>query len=188
MSALTIIADEDAPPLALDIPKDQTFDDWLVMGRRLCAGQRVVNWWIGDWWAAGSHRYGERAKAAAEGIFGKEFKTLANAASVCRAFESSRRREALSWSHHAEVAGLDPNKADAILTKAEEEGWSKKDVRRAVMVHRIETGSIQPREDDDPEHTELVGICQRWNRASVAARQSFLEIANDLGAESEIDP
>ena len=36
-----------------------------------------------------------------------EVATCANAASVCRAFETSRRREVLSFGHHAEVAALD---------------------------------------------------------------------------------
>jgi hypothetical protein len=33
--------------------------------------------------------------------------TCAHAASVCRALEPSRRREVLSFGHHAEVAALD---------------------------------------------------------------------------------
>jgi hypothetical protein len=38
-----------------------------------------------------------------------------NAAGVCRAFETSRRREDLSFQHHAEVAALPPDEADALL-------------------------------------------------------------------------
>jgi hypothetical protein len=38
-----------------------------------------------------------------------------NAAGVCRAFETSRRREDLSFQHHAEVASLAPAEADALL-------------------------------------------------------------------------
>jgi hypothetical protein len=37
-----------------------------------------------------------------------------DAASVSRAFETSRRREDLSFKHHAEVAALPPDEADAL--------------------------------------------------------------------------
>lgn len=183
MNAVMTIEAMGKPALALEIPKGQTFDDWVEMGRNLCEGQRVVNWWIGDWWAAGSHRYGERAKAAAEGIFGKEFKTLANAASVCRAFETSRRREHLSWSHHAEVASLPPEEADAILDRAEADQLNRATVRSEAIKKKTELGLYVPRIDDDPEQTELLEITRKWNRARRSVRETFLDLANesDLG-------
>jgi hypothetical protein len=63
-----------------------------------------------------SRRYGERkAIVEAEDWEGPDFQTCANAASVCRSFETSRRRELLSFRHHAEVAALPPDEADALL-------------------------------------------------------------------------
>lgn len=177
------------PGMSLDIPKGQTFDQWVEMGRSLCEGQKVVNWWIGDWWAAGTHRYGERAKAAAEGVFGREFKTLANAASVCRAFETSRRREVLDWSHHVEVAVLPPEEADALLDRAAKDGLSVRELRVEAMKRRVALGHFPTRDtaDDDPEHTALVAIARAWNRAPVAARESFMDLAEEA-ALGEIDP
>lgn len=189
MNAMMAIETMGKPGLALEIPKGQTFDDWVEMGRSLCEGQRVVNWWIGDWWAAGHHRYGERAKAAAEGIFGREFQALADMASVCRSFETSRRREHLTFTHHREVAALPPEKADELLTRAETESLSTRDLRVEVVKVRTALGHFPTRDtiDDDPDHTALVAIARAWNRAPVAARQEFLDLANeaDLG---EIDP
>jgi hypothetical protein len=60
-------------------------------------------WWLGDLWAYGDRReldkawsYGARkALVESEDWTGPTFQTCANAASVCKAFESSRRREAL---------------------------------------------------------------------------------------------
>jgi hypothetical protein len=64
-----------------------------------------VSWWIGDWWAFGEQRYGDRkAITEADDWDGPAFQTCADAAMVCRAFETSRRREVLSFTHHAEVA------------------------------------------------------------------------------------
>lgn len=189
MNAMMAIETMGKPGLALDIPKNQSFDQWVEMGRSLCEGQRVVNWWIGDWWAAGSHRYGERAKVAAEGIFGREFGALMNMASVCRSFETSRRREALSFTHHQEVAALDPGEADALLVRAETEQMSTRELRVEVVKRRVALGHFPSRDDtdDDPEHTELVDIARRWNRARRSVRQEFLDLANESGLE-EIDP
>ena len=74
---------------------------------------------FGDWWTFGGHRYGDRARAAAQGIFGRSFQGLADCGFVARAFETSRRREVLSFSHHAEVAALPPDEADELLDLAE---------------------------------------------------------------------
>jgi hypothetical protein len=53
----------------------------------------------------GEQRYGERkAIVDAEEREGPAHQTCMNAAAVCRAFETSRRREDLSFNHHREVA------------------------------------------------------------------------------------
>lgn len=53
-------------------------------------------------------------------------------ASVCRGFETSRRREVLSFTHHREVAALPPMEADELLDQAAHMGWSTRDLRSAV--------------------------------------------------------
>lgn len=133
---LPIKIDAVEPAMALEIPKGMSFDDWVALGRNLCASSQVINWYIGDWWAAGQHRYGARAKAAAEGLFGKDFGAIANIASVCRSFETSRRHEHLSFSHHQEVAALPPEEADHLLAKAEEAQLSTRELRKLVMSRR----------------------------------------------------
>lgn len=189
MTALMTIENFGKPALALEIPKSTTFEQWVDMGRNLCEGQKVVNWWIGDWWAAGQHRYGARAKAAAEGIFGKDFGTLMSTASVCRAFETSRRREVLSFSHHREVAALPPEEADTLLERAEKERLSTRELRVEAMKRRVALGHFPARDevDDDPEHTALVAIARAWNRAPVGARETFADMVAEANL-GEIDP
>jgi hypothetical protein len=78
----------------------------------------LVAW---DWWAFGEKRWGERkAIVEAEDWDGPSFQAAADAASVCRKFETSRRREVLSFNHHREVAALPPDEADALLDSCEE--------------------------------------------------------------------
>lgn len=187
--------------LSLNLPDALSIEQWEGVGRRLFAEMRhaedrttQVNWWIGDWWAYGSGtgadgrpRYGARARAVAEGIFGVAFQTCMNLGSVARKVEASRRREVLPFSHHAEVASLDAPDADALLEKAEGEHLSVRDLRKEVLRHRIATGELAPREDDDPDHTELLAIARAWNRARVSVRQEFMELAEEAGT-GEIDP
>lgn len=188
MNAVTVI-EAAKPQLWLDVPAGQSFEEWQATGEKLCRTERVLNWWIGDWWAAGHHRYGERAKVAAEGIFGLSFKSLAQYASVCRSFESSRRLEHLSFSHHAEVAALPTEEADALLERAESEGMATRAIRVEAMKRKVALGLFTPRDeiDDDPEHTALMGIARQWNRAPVGARMAFMDLAGeaDFGV---IDP
>ena len=87
-------------------------------------------WAIGDWWAFGQQRYGERAAVVnGDDWDGPKYEVCMNAASIARKFETSRRREVLSWSHHAEVAALDPADADRLLDEAERNDWSKRELR-----------------------------------------------------------
>lgn len=68
------------------------------------------------WWAFGEHHYVARRKiATGPGWQGPAYQTCANAAAVCPAFEISRRRELLSFSHHAAVAALAPAEQDGLL-------------------------------------------------------------------------
>lgn len=148
-NALRVIeAVAEAPRLSLDLPDSLPFEEWIGIGRQLCAGQQALNWHIGDWWAFGDHRYGDRAKLAAEGIFGREFQSLMDMASVARKFETTRRRDVLSFTHHREVASLPDEMADAILDRAESEHLSTREVRKAVAEVRAandpDIGAIEP--------------------------------------------
>jgi N6-adenosine-specific RNA methylase IME4 len=100
-------------------PDDMSLEEWLAAGEVLGKFERSVQWWLGDWWVYGEHRYGDRtAIVTAPEWVGPSLKTCKNVGSVCRAFERSRRRDLLSFSHHAEVAGLDAADADAKLDQA----------------------------------------------------------------------
>jgi hypothetical protein len=61
-------------------------------------------------------RYGERKAMVEAGDWeGPKYQTCREAAMVCRKFETSRRREDLTFKHHREVAALPPDEADALL-------------------------------------------------------------------------
>jgi len=122
---------------ALQLPASMSFDEWEQVGEQLQHAQRAVMWWLGDWWAYGE-RYGEDASQASDL---PSAKTLANAASVCMRIGPSRRRESLSFSHHAEVAYLDADIADRLLDLAEEHEWTRSELRKQIRIVLGKEGS-----------------------------------------------
>jgi N6-adenosine-specific RNA methylase IME4 len=107
------------PALRLVAAADETEADWIAEGRKLGEIERAVMWEIGDWWNRGE-RYGRRvAIVTAPDWDGPAHETIRNAARVCARFDVSRRRDTLSFSHHAEIAALPPAVADRILDEAE---------------------------------------------------------------------
>lgn len=111
-----------------------TLDEWRTSGARLGAAGRSSNWWIGDWVRYGLGRYGQRYELAS-GITGYDCQTLMNFAYVSSRFDISRRRETLSWSHHAELAALEQDDQEQWLDRAVLEGLSVRDLRARVRPH-----------------------------------------------------
>ena len=110
---------------------EPSFDEWVACGDALKRIEASVMFWLGDWWRVGEHRYGESASQAAD--IGYAVQTMMNAAWVCGKIEPSRRRESLTFGHHEAVASLEPAQQDEILTRAETEQMSVRDVRHAVQ-------------------------------------------------------
>lgn len=106
----------------------------LAVTRALAEGS--VMWWIGDWLRFGERKYGQMYEQALEAT-DRSYKTLRNAAYVGNQIELSRRRDNLSWGHHAEVAALDPGQQDYWLDLAETEDLSVMKLRAAIHHAKI---------------------------------------------------
>jgi hypothetical protein len=124
----TILPDPSAPIFTnsgLILPEDITFEDWAAIGQKLQWINKAIHWWIGDWIRFGERKWGEVYTQALEDT-PFAYQTLANDVWVASAIESSRRKENLTFSHHAVVAALPPAEQDSWLAKAEAEGWSSR--------------------------------------------------------------
>lgn len=116
--------------------KDITFDQWQNIGGTLRYLEKSVLFWIGDWINFGEKAYGEKYAQAIEST-GYEQGTLQNAAWVASNVEISRRREDLPFSHHQEIASLEPKKQDELLEMASSEKMTRQELREELRKQRI---------------------------------------------------
>lgn len=113
------------------LPKRIAFDKWVRIGDYLSRALSSSTWCLGDWLVYGEASFNGRYRDAIE-LTSLDYQTLRNHAWVARRFPMSRRRDTLSFTHHAEVASLSEPEQDFWLRKAEESGWSAKRLRREV--------------------------------------------------------
>ena len=144
------------------VPPDDHMDhpQWVAVGRRLGGISRTNQWWIGDWLLYGTAKWGEKYVEAAK-ITGYDVRSLANMASLAGCFEMSRRRDNLTWSHHAVVAALDPDEQDRWLDLATAERLSVADLRIELRSTERQRGT-QERPYAEPTQEGVSGfICPR---------------------------
>lgn len=109
--------------------------EWSSVGRRLGHVGRCNQWWLGDWINYGNARFGERYTRAAK-LTGYDVQSLMNMVYVASRFEISRRRENLSWSHHAALAALDEASQELWLERAATDRLSVADLRVELRTQR----------------------------------------------------
>ncbi|MGC4984745.1 LmbU family transcriptional regulator [Streptomyces sp. DT193] len=123
---------------------------WERIGANL---RELVNssaWWLADWLLYGEATYGWRRYKEAIERTGLDYQTLRNYAWVARRFEHHRRHDSLSFAHHAEVTRLSPPEQDYWLRMAEQQKWSRNELRRAVragLAAQSDEGGISPGND-----------------------------------------
>src|ERR1044072_3326935 len=115
--------------------------EWLVVGGRLGGISRCNQWWLGDWVRYGTEKWGEKYTRAAK-ITGYDPRSLANMASISAAFDSSRRRDDLTWSHHVTVAGLPEEEQERWLDRAAAENLSVADLRTELRAAPKRDGDL----------------------------------------------
>jgi hypothetical protein len=181
---LDLLTDPDAV-IALTLPDDMPAPQWRAMGKALSTARRKVDWMIGDWIAHGRAHHPDQIEMALADDMGIAPAEARRIEAVTKAFPAHARHKALTFDHHAHVAALPLQEALPLLKAAHEEGVSAKEMRMMAMLRKVELRIVLPRDehDDDPDYTQAKAIAAYWNRASRAARETFLDLANeaDLG-------
>jgi hypothetical protein len=115
----------------LELPNNLTLAGWSMIGRQIGLIVDSSTWWLGDWLVFGQDKYPGRYRRAIAAT-GLDYQTLKNYAWVCRKIPRSRRRDAISFQHHAAVCGLPAAEQDLWLERAERSGWSSHRLRREL--------------------------------------------------------
>jgi hypothetical protein len=129
--------------VGLQIPEAMDFGTWEQVGLKIVRIAESSSWCLGDWLVYGQYKYSDRYRRviAAANL---DYQTLRNYAWVARRFALSRRREELSFQHHAEVAALNAEDQDRWLDLAEEGNWSRNELRRNVRASRASAQPLDP--------------------------------------------
>lgn len=118
--------------VACEIHGRPSFGEYEDVGKFIQRTRQASGFWLADWLRYGESRgdWAERLSQAQDST-GLSLKTLQNVRAV-GAIEVSRRRESVEFGHHAEVAGLAPSEQSKWLERAEDEGWSQRELRQNI--------------------------------------------------------
>lgn len=129
--------------VGMETDGDPSFAEWERAGAFLQQADAAVQWWVGDWLLYGESKWGEAYTQAVEAT-GLRPETLKACQWVASKFNKVRRRTNLQFSHHRDVAALDPADADRLLDQAESEGLSTRELRAKVKELKAATTEPEP--------------------------------------------
>ena len=154
------------PRRGLRLPRQLSFERWVKIGKQLSDICTSSAWCLGDWLVYGEEAYTGRYRDAIEQT-SLDYQTLRNYAWVAKRFSLSRRRDALSFAHHAEVTALPEPEQDFWLRKAEELDWSVKRLR-----HEVRASLKERSVSIDDEHHKAAEDAERERLSSLEIRIS----------------
>ena len=166
-----------ANKLGIPFVNTVTFDQWSEVGGALARADSALMWCLGDWLnygAAKAKEWGERyVKAVAAS--GYDYQTCRNAAWVAGAIGMSRRRDTLSFGHHAEVAALDgAGKAgfEYWLALADKHGLSVRELRASVKHGKVmRIADLQALAEEGKGMFTPQGVLTAFRRSFAEARR-----------------
>lgn len=129
----------------LTIAGSPSFKQWEEIGKFINRSAQAVQFWRGDWLNFGENTYDQWTQYFSQDE--SAYQTLANEKWVASKVPFSRRRENLSWSHHAEVADLEPEEQEVMLKKAEEEHLNRAVFRKLVRAYKQKLDLFELTED-----------------------------------------
>ncbi|MFB9446607.1 LmbU family transcriptional regulator [Dactylosporangium vinaceum] len=157
--------------VGLRISHELSFEMWEQCGRRLSEVVDSSAWCLGDWLVYGKSRFPDRYELAIRAA-GLQYQTLRNYSWVSRRFPLERRRERLSFQHHAEIASLPASEQDWWLDQAERSHWTTKQLRARIKDY-VGALDAKPEPDPEPEPTEVMprirvesGKIDGWRQAA----------------------
>lgn len=167
--------------IALAFPKELSLEGWSIIGERILRVTNASSWWLGDWLVFGQENFPDRYRLAIDKTR-LDYQTLRNYAWIARRFSPVRRRHALSFQHHVEVAALPEHEQDHWLELAENFGWSRNELRRQIRA------STEVDESDDRKQEVQLRLSvtkERIDHWEKAASEAGFELVEWIAAALE---
>ncbi|MGH3846716.1 MAG: LmbU family transcriptional regulator [Pseudonocardiaceae bacterium] len=162
----------------LSLAEGLSFDSWRELGHKVTHVVSCSAWWLGDWVIYGERAYGDRYKQVLADTSLRS-QTLRNYAWVAKKFPMSRRRDNVSFAHHAEVAALPEDQQDMWLERAEGSKLSVSQLRQRV--HAEQLGNRRASDGDQPLHVRVLKIdvpAERHDRWKSAAKRNNCSVTD----------
>ena len=171
------------------VPLEHTYEECM---RQISLAERTCKFALGDLLVAASGHYGDRYARWSE-VTGFEIQSLRDIASTCLRVPMERRKvEALSFSHHREVAALPAPDQTKWLEAAETRDIGSARLRKSIQLGRVATATDMGRgkatapasEKADPNDTGFENVHPFVNRLVVyLAKKERDGEYEDLNAE-----
>jgi len=158
----------------LRLPEQLPSAEWLRIGKQIALVRDSSSWWVGDWLVYGQEKFPDRYREAIQST-SLDYQTLRNYAWVARRFPPARRREKLSFQHHAMVASLGQAEQQLWLERASQLGWSVRQLR--AQLRSAPPGSQHGPADAILNINVLDEKRQRWLAAAERQQQDLLDWA-----------
>jgi len=133
----------------LILDKSLTIDEWKELGQLLKQVEGSVQFWIGDWARFGDKQgftgkyVDSKVYDELEEITGLERNTIQQYKSIAEKTSCTRVQD-LDYAHHREVASLEPEQQQKMLTKASKENLSVRELRSEVRKLNTKESSPLP--------------------------------------------
>jgi hypothetical protein len=187
MGRLRLGAQVSAKRTGLQLPPGLPLAAWTRVGHHISLLSSSSAWWQGDWLIYGRENFPDRYRRAMEET-SLDYQTLRNYVWVARRFSVSRRRDNLSFQHHATVAALPNEQQDIWLDLASSLHWSLMQLRAQV---RAASGKAAGQRPQNPAvlQLELSGDRRkRWEAAALKQQHAnlaewIMHVIDDMAAD-----
>lgn len=132
--------------VGLRVSGDLSFEEWHDFGQQLQAIEGAIQWWIGDWYNYGNATYGDVANQAVD-EYGFSYDRIKQYLWVSSKVAPVLRNTDLSWSHHYQVARMEPDEQAYWLDRAATDALSVAELRREIKAAKALASLPEPSPD-----------------------------------------
>jgi hypothetical protein len=137
-----------------------TFDEWENLGLSLRRMEKGIQFWLGDWLNYGENKWGEKYSQAVDQT-DYEYQTLADFKYVAGKIQFSFRNEKLSFTHHRQVAALEPAEQKKWLDIAEKESLNVHHLRNKIRKEKADGSAPEPSQWPKPDPDDILAYINK---------------------------